>query len=184
MYKLIALLVSILMLGGCSAQKELEPLYQLRRCLEQGSECAFDVHIISQSDMHIHRFKLSCVTTKDVLRFEVLEPESIRGICGSVSNGGGAVEFDDTLLSFPLLADGEISPVIAPWLLMGCLKDGLVRYAGKTDGGYSVAFHYSFRGEELRVEALLTENGTPQSCELFWSGKRILQLEVSSFRYL
>lgn len=184
MYKMIALLVCVLMLGGCSAEKEMAPLYQLRRSMEQDSGCAFDVHIISQSDDHIHRFTLYCVETEDILRFEVAEPESIRGITGSVSNKGGALEFDDTLLSFPLLANGEISPVIAPWLLLECLKNGLVRYVGAVEEGYSVTFHHSFRGEQLQVEAVLAENGIPKSCELFWDGKRILYLELSDFRFL
>lgn len=184
MYKVIAVLMCVLLFCGCSAEKELAPLERLRQSMEQNQGCEFDVHILSQTEDRICRFTLHCVQTGEQFRFEVLSPESIRGIAGTISDSGGALEFDDTLLAFPLLANGEVSPIISPWLLLRCLKNGLVQHAGQTEVGVSVSFADSFRGEEFRVEAALDGMGTPLGCELFWGGRRILQLQVEAFRFM
>ncbi len=184
MYKVIAVLICVFMFGSCSVEKELTPLNMLRQSMQQSQGCEFDVQIISQYDDRVYRFGLHCVESDGELRFEVLSPESVQGITGTVSESGGKLAFDTTLLAFPLLADGEVSPVISPWLFIRCLKNGLVRHAGGAEDGSQISFSESFRGEEFEAEVLLSEDGTPRSCELFWGGRRILHLQVEAFRIL
>ena len=64
-------------------------------------------------------FTLDCqASSQGDVTFQVLAPESIAGIAGTIQAGKGALTFDGTALFFPLLADGQLSPVSAPWLFL------------------------------------------------------------------
>ena len=182
--KLLAVLICVFVFNGCSAEKELSSLQRSRQMLEQSRGCAFDADITAQYPDRVYRFTLQCVSDGEGFRFQVKEPESIRGIAGSIEEKGGNLIFDDCLLAFPLLADGELSPVTAPWLFLQSLKRGLVRLASKTEDGVCISFEDVFRGETVLSEVSLTMDGTPLSCELFWNGERILLLQFTDFRYL
>ena len=184
MFKLIAVLICVGLFGGCSAQKEMAPLQQLKQSLAQSQGCEFDALIVSQSEGRVYQFTLHCIARDGALQFEVVSPESIKGIGGTVAAGGGKLRFEDVLLAFPLLADGDVSPVIAPWLFMDSLQNGLVRYAKQLDGSVSVSLTNNFRGQEYQADVELSRDGSPDSCQLYWDGRCLLRLRVEGFRLL
>ena len=60
------------------------------------------------------------------LTFTVVKPETISGITGTLSGDGGNLTFDDTALHFELMAENQLSPVSAPWILIKTLRNGYI----------------------------------------------------------
>jgi hypothetical protein len=67
--------------------------------------------------------------------FRVVSPESISGITGSVDRDQGKLTFDDKALAFDLLADGQLSPVSAPWVMIHTLRGGYLSSCAESGDG-------------------------------------------------
>lgn len=133
----------------------------------------------------LYEFTLECLYDKDGnMQFEVLKPESLVGITGSVSNGGGKLTFDDQALAFPLLADGYLSPVSAPWLFMRSLRSGYIIACGADGEGYLMELADSFEENPIQILVWTDQNVQPIRCEMIWSGRRILSLDVIRVSYV
>lgn len=115
------------------------------------------------------------------MQFTVTEPDTISGITGNIDSGGGNLTFDNQVLLFPMLADGYISPVCAPWLMMKTLRGGYIHSATKTEEGGYYIFHDSYMEEPLQMEIRSDPSGIPHTGEILWKGRRILTLNVRNF---
>lgn len=132
-----------------------------------------------------YEFSLDCLYDKDGnMQFEVLKPESIAGITGFVSNDGGMLTFDDQALAFPLLADGYLSPVSAPWLFMRSLRSGYINACGPDGEGYLMELTDSFEEKPIQIFVWTDQNFQPVRGEMIWSGRRILSLDVIHISYV
>ena len=118
------------------------------------------------------------------MTFTVKEPESIAGITGSVSAQGGKLTFDDTALAFDLLAEGQVTPVTAPWLLVKTLRGGYVTSCGMEEEKLRVSIDDSYREDALRLDIWFDNNNVPNHAEILWANRRILSLEITSFEIL
>lgn len=178
-------LVVCVLFSGCNISEELEPLDKLRGLLRQGSGLEFDVRIWAEYVDTQHSFLLHCaMDTEGVIRFEVLEPESIKGVAGTIDETGGSLTYDGVILTFPLLADGTLSPVCAPWFLLRSINGGLIRSVSNDSELYGITFDESFRGEAFQVELQLSADGIPVRSEIFWEGLCIVKMDIESFRIL
>ena len=111
-------------------------------------------------------------------------PETIAGITGTVSAEGGKLTFDEESLAFELLADGQVTPVSAPWLLLKTLRGGYVTGCGM-DGDYlRVSIDDSYEEDALHLDIWLDSASVPQRAEIVWQEKRILSLELEKFEIL
>lgn len=184
MFRVISVLcMMVVLFSGCSAAgPSADHGLALREKLADG--CSFTAHIAADFTENTYSFTVNCRVDKTgALAFEVVSPDSISGITGSISSTGGRLTFDDAVLAFPLLADGEISPVTAPWLCVRSLTGGYIRSSG-TEGAYTrLTVDDSFSGENLQTDIWLTEESVPEYAEILWNGRKILSVRFESFRF-
>lgn len=182
MKKLLPLLLAVVVLTGCSqTPKEVERALSLRAKLLQASSCTFDAEITADYGEILHVFRMNCtVDSQGGLSFRVTAPETIAGITGSISKQGGALTFDDTALYFDLLADGQLSPVSAPWVMIKALRGGYVTGAGMEDGLLRVSVNDSYEENALNLDVWLDSGDIPKRADICYAGKRILSLTLEN----
>lgn len=148
-----AVILLVLFLSGCGgASGEMNRSLMLREKLQKGS-CAFTAKVTADYGDKLYIFTLNCVgDAQGDLSFTVEEPESISGITGRITGAGGELTFEDTALSFPLMADGQVTPVSGPWLLLKTLRSGYLSSAGM-DGEYlRLCMDDSYRDDALHLD--------------------------------
>lgn len=184
MRRILLSLVLIIFLTGCS-NDSIEPALELRQKLQNGSGCSFDAIITADYSEEVYEFTLHCeVSNLGQLRFEVKEPETIAGICGYIDEGGGNLTFDSEVLAFALLADGQISPVSAPWIFAKALLGGYINAGGRVDGGIKLIINDTYSDDAFQVDIWLDHNNLPVYSEIIWDSRRILSIQVADFQIL
>jgi hypothetical protein len=149
----------------------------------QGAACTFDCTVTADYGEKIHVFSMRCAADlSGDMTFEVVSPESISGITGVVSNDKGKLTFDDKALAFELLADGQFSPVSAPWILIRTLRGGYLTSCTETDYGMLLCIDDSYDSDPLRLDVRMDKDGNPISAEILWQGRRILSMEIENFQ--
>lgn len=186
MKRYLAAVLLLLILCGCGKSNgEMKKVMQLREKLMASEGASFSVGITADYGEKIFHYKLSCKADKDeTLYFNVTEPEEISGLTGSVSRSGGKINFDDVALAFDLLADGQVSPISAPWLLLHTLRSGYLISCVNEGELLRIGINDSYEEKALRLDIWLDEQGTPVNAELFWDGKRIVTMTVEDFTIL
>lgn len=186
MKKFASLVLCILLLCGCkSSGQEMDRIMSFRQTILQAESISFYCDIIADYGEYIHNFSLDCTfDSAGNMKFKVMKPDSISGITGTVASDGGKLTFDDMILGFPLLADGYISPVSAPWLFMKTLRSGYLDGCGRTDDGWLISAYDSYESDTMEVQIYTNPEFIPSSAEFLWGGRRILSLCVSNFSYL
>ena len=181
MKKILCILLVIVILSGCgSADGGMEQVLQLRSKLSAG--CSFDANITADFGNKTYSFSLSCnCDGEGNLEFTVRSPESISGISGTVAAGEGNLTFSDVALSFELLADGQLSPVSGPWVMIKALLGGYITSVG-ADGEYCRAtIQDSYEESALTVDIWLDEKSVPAQADILWENRRILTIAVEDF---
>jgi outer membrane lipoprotein-sorting protein len=181
--KRILCLVFVLLLSGCGRKDDaLDKALAMRQRL-QGAACTFDCTVTADYGEKIHVFSMRCAADlSGDMTFEVVSPESISGITGVVSNDKGKLTFDDKALAFELLADGQFSPVSAPWILIRTLRGGYLTSCTETDYGMLLCIDDSYDSDPLRLDVRMDKDGNPISAEILWQGRRILSMEIENFQ--
>ncbi len=147
--------------------------------------CAFQGTVTADFGDMLYSFTLDCVTDAEgSLSFSVIEPEEISGIAGTVRAGKGKLEYQDAVLAFPLLADGEISPVSVPWLLISALRGGYLASCGKDGEQILLTVHDSFAEDALQMDVWLNADNLPVRAEILWQGRRAVSIEVEDFHFV
>ncbi len=183
MKKLICGFWALLLLTGCGNQEEQLDRAMKLRAEVIGSAVTFDAEITADYGDKSYTFSMECKAETDgKLTFAVTEPSTIAGITGSVGSEGGQLNFDKTALAFELMADGQLSPVSAPWLLMKTLRSGYLTSCTQEDGGLRVAIDDSYEEDALHLDIWLDDSDLPKSAEIYWQGRRLLTIQISNFR--
>ena len=183
MKKVLALLCIVCMLSGCvNEESNLKRGIALREKLLGAQLCSFHATITADYGDKTYSFKMQCSADKEGnVSFTVLEPESISGICGVLSATGGKLTFNDTALAFPMLADGEVSPVSAPWLLIHTLRSGYLSSCAVDEGQIFLTINDSYEADALQLDIWLDDQDLPESAQIVWQGRRVLSLTVEDF---
>ena len=184
MKRLIGLLLVAVLLCGCaSGDAQLDRALDLRGKLQRQS-VSFDAKIVADYGDKTYTFSMQCQSdTVGNLKFAVTQPQTIEGITGTVAKGTGKLTFDDKMLAFDILADGLISPVSGPWVMMQTLRGGYLTACGQDSQGLRLSIDDSYAEKPLHLEIWLDENDLPKYCEIFWNGRRLLSISVSSFTF-
>ena len=185
MRKLAGFICIALLLTGCmGGNQELERAMELRAKLLSGG-CSFQTEITADYGDKIHIFDLDCeADSQGNVGFSVTSPDSISGITGKLSNREGKLTFDDVALSFPLLADDQVTPVSAPYILIKTLQGGYVRSVGM-DGEYlQITIDDSYEEDALQVDIWLNGENIPIRTEILYDGRRILSMMITDFRFV
>lgn len=180
------LLLLVLLLSGCTGvRREIERGMQLRAKLLAAQGCSFDAEVTADYGDKIYTFTMICsADSRGNLAFTVSEPETIEGITGTISDEGGALTFDDTALQFDLMADDQISPVSAPWILLKTLRGGYLTSAAVEEELLRLTIDDSYEEDALQLDIWLNSEDIPVRSEILYDGRRILSLTVSNFQIL
>lgn len=173
----------ILCLCGCkSAEDAVDVAMALRQNILSANSCQFDAAVTADYGDCIYRFKMSCITNKTgQMQFEVIEPTSISGITGSVDAQSSQLTFDGKILAFSPLADGQITPVCAPWVFIHTLRSGYINACGRNDHGYMLNINDSYREDALELSIQLDAEGIPVLAQIYWQDRRVLSVEIENF---
>lgn len=184
MKKLLAYLFALLMLSGCTGKRdELDRAMQLRAKLLACESCSFDVEITADYGDELHEFSMTCQGDNDgAVNFTVTEPETLTGITGTISAGTGNLTFDDVALQFPLLADGQVTPVSGPWILMKTLLGGYLTACAQEDDLLHLTINDSYEEDALQMEIWMDEENRPIQAEILYDGRRIVTMSVENFQ--
>lgn len=183
---LSALILVLLLLCGCSdSDKLMDRALLLRESVLSAKACTFTADISVDYQDAYYTFKLHCKADADGnLIFEVVEPETIYGITGIISYEGGRLTFDDQVLAFPTLAEGQITPVCAPWILLKTLRSGYISACSDLENGMLIKMHDSYADDALQLDIRTDGNDIPVSAEIFWKGRRAATILVEDFHIL
>ena len=177
-----ALLVMSMLCGCSTKDNTLVQALALRKELLSASKCSFQTEITADYGDIIHTFQADCVVDETGnLVFTVTLPESIAGISGRITQEDASLIFGDKAIAFPMLADGQISPVCSPWLFIKALRGGYFSGCGKENTGFCLYIDDSFQDHPLRFEVYTDLDMVPASVDLFWINSRILSLKIQNF---
>lgn len=182
MRKALVLLAGLLLLTGCAgAGGEEAQALALRQRLAEGTEVTFTAEISANYIDTLERFSMDCrADASGRMGFTVSSPEEIAGIRGTVSGETGSLEFEDTVLAFPLMARERISPVSGPWILLQAMSGGYITACVREDQILHVTVEDTFAGAELTVDLWVREDAI-LSGEIAWQGIRQMSLIIDNF---
>lgn len=184
MKRLVWMVVLVGLLWGCSGgEGNMEVAMELRSRVQNAQRCSFDVEILADYGDMSYEFALSCVADgQGNVAFTVTQPESISGITGTLSKEGGKLTFDDVALSFPMLAEGLVTPVSGPWVFYTALRGGNMKNAGR-DGVYTrLTVSDSYADDALTLDIWLDGEQIPVQADVIWENRRILTMQVRNFQ--
>ena len=185
MKKGLALICLALFLTGCSAESELELGMAFRDSLLSGNGCCFEASITADYGDELYEFTMDCQgDAQGNVEFCVTSPETISGITGNISEAGGALTFDDTALHFDLLAEEQLSPVSAPWILLKTLRSGYITSVCTEGDSIRLSIDDSYEADALQLDIWLDLQELPARAEIMYDGRRILSVAVANFQIL
>ena len=186
MKKLVALMLTMVLLTGCSKTKDmLDKAMTLRVDLLACESYVFDATVTADYGDEVNTFGLHCQGDNDGnLEFTVTSPETIAGITGEISAGAGKLTFDDEAVVFPLLAEGQVTPVGGPWILMKTLMGGYLTACNEEEGLVHLMINDSYADDALELEIWLDGASHPIQAEIGYEGRRIVTMEIENFQIL
>ena len=186
MKKAAILLMVALIFTGCSREPgEMEEALAFRSGLLQANGCAFQTEITADYGDVLYEFSMECrADAMGKVTFSVTGPETIAGITGTLSETRGELTFDDTALQFDLMAEGTLSPVSAPWLLVKTLRSGCITSVCREENLLRMSIDDSYEDDALRLDIWVDEENRVTRAEVLQEGMRILTLRVTSFQLL
>jgi len=182
--KLLFVLPLVLMLAACGSDNTVRAR-SLREKLLTEKGCAFSVAVTADYTTEQYDFSMDCTWSREAgVVFTVTSPETVSGITGTLAENGGELTFDDKVLAFQYMADGQISPVQVPYVIMHTLTGGYFKTCTVGSGKYCLDADCTYRENSIAMSLWLSEDSIPQNGELFWEGNRIVSFTVEGFRFL
>ena len=174
-------LLLVFFVGCAGPDPAMEAALELRsRCLA-AQTISFTASIQADYITQIEEFTLECTAGQDgTVSFRVMAPEDIMDIRGTVSGTEGTVEFDDTVLAFPLMAQGRLSPLSGPWVVMKAIRSGNILAAGREGELLHLTIDDSYAENALTVDLWLRD-GKVEQAEVAWEGRRCLTMSFDGF---
>ncbi len=173
----------LVLLSGCHGMETADKALELRSKSLSADGCTFSVEITANYIDSLEQFTLDCqVDVGGMLTFQVVEPESIEGISGTVSGQSGALTFDDKILAFPLLASDRLSPVSGPWIVLNALRQGNLRAYVMEEELLHLTVDDRYGEDPLTVE-LWFRGDVLEEAEIAWQGRRAVCLEFDGFQF-
>ncbi len=173
-------------LCGCGAQADgMTRALSIRQQVLDAKGFQFEAEVAADFGDNTYTFVMQCqCQTGGKFSFAVLQPDTIAGISGTISNEGGKLVFDDKALAFPLIADGEVSPVSAPWLLMRTIQSGYIATAAVEDDLLHLQIDDSYAEDALQLDIWFNDQDQPVHGDIMWQGRRILSVSIKAFAFV
>lgn len=186
MKRLLAVACMMFVLSGCmNGDRELDRAMSLREQLSKSAGYSFTAHICADYGDKVYTFAMECSgDAKENMSFCVTEPASISGVTGRFTQSGAELTFDGHALAFKMLADGQITPVSAPWFMMKALYGGYIKACGENGEGLFLEIDDSYAEDAVHTQIWTDMQNIPIRAEIIWQGRRILTMEVKDFTIL
>lgn len=184
MRRCVGWVLLLFLMTGCSADanRELDCGMELRGKVLKADVCSFTADVAANYDGLIFTFTADCETDHTgKLSFTLRKPDTISGICGSVSGEKGQLTFSDTALEFPAAAKDLPGPITAPWLLMNALRSGFIVSAGREADCIRLSVDDTFDDTALRLDIRMNSENLPIQADVLHDGLRILTMNVTNF---
>ena len=184
MRRLTLLLLCLCFLTACKGEESaLSRANVFRAELLSKGGCSFTAKIQADYEQEIYDFTLACHgNSQGDMTLEVLAPETIAGITATVDAVSGKLSYEGLALGFPLMAQGQISPVSAPAQLLRCWLEAFVLSAGDQGELYRASFEKKLSNNVLLADTYF-ENGIPISADLWYNNTKILHMDILDFSY-
>lgn len=184
MKRLLSVVLLLLVLCACTQQDGAGQAMAIRDRLLSAEGCSFVADISADYGDKIYSFTMNCTfDSMGNMNFNVQQPASISGVTGQIRDSDGFLTFDDKLLAFELLADDQITPVSAPWIVMKTIRSGYINACAQQEGIVHVTFDDSYEEDALQVDVWFQDQKMT-AAELLWRGRRIMTISVKTFTYL
>lgn len=186
MKRVCTVLIIVFILCGCSQTEEpIDAAMTLRDSVLSSNGTSFVAEITADYADVLYTFELECRSDQDgSLSFTVTAPKSVSGITGIISNDQQSLTFDDKILAFPPLSDGQLTPVIAPYLFLNSLRSGYLSACGKDGDGYCIYIDDTFRDHPLQLHLYTDADFVPFRAEMIYNNLRILSVDIADFTLL
>lgn len=182
---LAVLIMLCVLLCGCKQSGDgIEQALVFRKSLLNGNGCKFVATITADYQDVFYTFAMNCmIDSIGNVKFEVVEPDTIKGISGNISEDEGKLAFDDKVLLFAVLADGQITPVSAPWLFINALKSGYINGCSKEEDGWMLDINSSYAQDALNTKIRIMSD-RPVYAEIIWQNRCVVKIDVEDFQIL
>lgn len=182
----LLLILPVFLLFGCGKNSgEIGGALAMRQRLLTANGCSFTAAVTADYGDKIYSFTMQCEADKTGnMTFTVTGPEAISGISGKVTDAGGQLTFDDKALAFAPIADGQVTPVTAPWLFLKTLRSGYITACGRDGEQIYMQIDDSYAEQALHLDIWTDKSFQPVRGEVLWMGKRILTISVEDFKIL
>ena len=179
----VSLVLVVTLLSGCGSKNEpLDRAMELRKQILSAENCTYQTVITADYEDVLYTFQMDCdVDNSGVLQFTVTDPESIQGITGRITDSQSSLTYDDKILAFPLLTEGELTPVSAPWIFISTLRSGYLTGCSKEKDGYCLYIDDSYEEYPLNLTIYTDDTMLPTYAEIIWQSRRILTLDIQNF---
>lgn len=185
MKRLLAAIGLLFFLVGCGNSDGMDSVLEFRRQLLSGEGCGFTAEITADYGESLYTFSMDCTGDKEGnVAFTVTKPESIAGITGTLSHDGGKLTFDGEALAFPMLAEGQLTPISGTYIFLKTLRGGYLKAAGEDGDNIRISLDDSYEADALHLDIWMNKQMQPVRAEILWQGRRSLSLSVSNFKIL
>ena len=181
---LVVLLLLPLLLCGCEKRRGVtQEALTFRTQLMQAGKCSFTADMKVDYGSRIYEFSVITSYTPDETKLTIQSPEEISGICATVTKNGTKLQFQETELEFGKLANGNISPVSAPWLLVQCWIGEYIASSGADADMERVTYLRGYAENEVTVDTWFSEKSVPVYAEFIYDGFRCLCVDIRDFSF-
>lgn len=185
-YIALVLIVTLVFLFGCRSKSDaVGEFISLRNKTLSCTSCSFLADVTVDYGASLYSFSANCcMDAENNMELTIVEPSSISGIKANVSAETGKLTFDEQILLFETVADGKITPVGVPWLLIEAIRGGYISMCASEETGAFAQIDDSYKGANFSVDLRLDNQSIPVSAEIIWDGKRIVSMRISDFVFL
>lgn len=179
----IALVLITCLLCGCKDNdSHIKQAIEIRKEILAADNCSFEAVITADYGELLYTFQMDCVMGADgSMSFTVTDPETIAGITGCISGEDASLTFDDKVLSFPMLVEGQLTPVSAPWFFVNALTDGYITGCSNNNEELCLYIDDSFAENTLNLEIYCDNQFHPQHVDFYWKQQRVLSADIRNF---
>ena len=82
------------------------------------------------------------------------------------------------------IADEQIAPVSAPWILIRTLRSGYITSACREEEKIRLSINDNYEEDSLRLDIWLDADNLPEHAEILFDGRKILSVNVRKFSIL
>ena len=128
-------------------------------------------------------FTLDCVFSPETgASVTVTEPESIAGIQAQVKDTAASVSYDGMQLGLGSLADGNLAPLAAPYVLGQCWAGSTSTRPARRTAFCARPIGWATRKRELVVDTWFSQEPlAPVRAEISFEGRMVLRTDISAF---